>query len=295
MINRNSGRDAAFAHILKVDGIEYKLARHHRLDDVRDGSEHDTVDRELLTFAINSINQLPVSEEERSNILTHLKEHETALAKLASEGSGPQPDDLNEKDVNRDSVENNPKKARQIVSQQAGGPDGNASINEKDLVMQPDKSVIVRTEEGTTVAVRQEGAGGSITQPTSTTTEKGEKDTDAGNPQGDKQDTQLMPAKDDVEKKDGMGTPAHPDKVSEGPVDSSPPGTIKDGGEKVMTNPAVDDPADVPVSKGAKATDKGSTPTKKGAEKGNPKAQKDDTKNMEPATDVEEGKNVKKK
>lgn len=232
-MERNKAPNAAFACVFEHKGVEYKLARHHKLDTVVDGSEHDTVDPALLAFALRTIDQLPVDEATREDVRRHLKEHEAALAK----------------DVNR--AEMTEERAERIVQQQAGGKDGNETLtNPKvDVEMKPEASAVVRKDGGSTTAVRQEGGSGSIAG--GTPTQPGQKDTDAGKPKGDHQDTLDVNLMDDPEKKSGNGTPAHPPKVSEGPKDSSKPGVETDGGQMVKGNPATNDSANVPTSKGS--------------------------------------------
>ena len=287
-MERVKAPNAAFACVFEHRGIEYKLGRHHKLDSVRDGSEHDTVDAALLSFAIRTVDQLPVNDATREEIRQHLKDHEAALAK----------------DVNRETVEGDENKAKRIVTQQTGGEDGNETLTNPvvDGTMAPEASTVVRKESGTTVAqLAQKTGSGNIDggKPT----QKGEKDTDAGRPKGDQKETLDVPANSDVETKTGKGTPAHPAKVSEGPVDSARPSVETDGGITVETSPAINDPANIPTSKGTHTdtkkadsnprdalpkgakpkgagTKKGkaqddSEPTKKGPEKGDPKAQDD--------------------
>ena len=52
---RDSIPEAAFACVIRRADIEYKLGRHHKSDSVRDGSEHDTVDPDLLKFALATL------------------------------------------------------------------------------------------------------------------------------------------------------------------------------------------------------------------------------------------------
>lgn len=260
-MDRSNIPDAAFAHVLDVNGVKYKIGRHHFEGKVRDGSEHDTVDPKLLAFALRTVDQIPVSEEEREKIRQHLMDHEAALAK----------------DANRETTEGNEDKAKKIVNQQAGAPDGNETLTnpKADMKHEPEHSAVVNKDKGAVTAqLAQDSAGGSITGGGSTPTKKGEKDTDAGRPKGDHQDTKDVNLSDDPEKKTGKGTPAHGPKVSEGNDDTSRPGVETDGGETVETNPAVNDPATVPTSKSSEKAEAGP----KSALKKGEKPMKDDKK-----------------
>lgn len=237
MSNRSTAPDAAFACIMDSKGIKYKLLRHHYIDKVRDGNEHDTVSSIMLSFAIRMVDQIPVSDEEKEKAMAHLREHESALA-----AEKEQPDNVKESDPQRRKLEKDEDLARRITNEQAGAPDGNQDLKNPrvDLKMEPDNSAIVRKEDGVTTAqLAQDNAGGSITSKDSTPTKKGEKDTDAGSPKGDHQDTLDKPVSDDVEKKPsaGLGKPAHDDTPSEGTPNTARPGVEQDGGEKNVTSP----------------------------------------------------------
>ncbi len=238
MTNRNTAPDAAFACVIDVGGIKYKLLRHHKLDSVRDGTEHDTIDSTMLAFSLRMVDQTPVSAEDQEVLRTHLRDHEAAIARSIVVDA--QPDNLNVKDVNRNNLDDD--QAAKLVSQQAGGPDGNSSVSEPKttMTMQPEQSVVVRTDKGTTTAqLAQPNAGGSITGGGSTPHKKGVKDTDGGRPKGDHEDTLDVNVTDDVEKKPsaGLGKPAHKPVVSVGEIDSSRPSIDPTGGEIIETSP----------------------------------------------------------
>lgn len=107
MSNRSASPDAAFAYVGKFGASTFKLLRHHTLDAVKDGNEHDTVDPRLLDACMRMIDQVPVTTEEREKIRAHLQAHANFL--------------LNLKD---------PKMAEKIVNQQVGGSPEKAN---KDL------------------------------------------------------------------------------------------------------------------------------------------------------------------
>ena len=60
--------DAAFAFVGNIGGVPFKLLRHHKLDAVVDGKEHETVDVDLLQFCLRMIDQVPVSTSARQKI-----------------------------------------------------------------------------------------------------------------------------------------------------------------------------------------------------------------------------------
>ena len=247
-MDRNSASNAAFACVIDVDGVNFKLARHHYLDKVRDGSEHDTVDPKLLSLSLRMVDQLPVDSKEKEAILAHLRAHEKALA------SDPQPNDLNSKDVNRETTENNPERAREIVGSQAGGVDGNATLQTPAprMAIEPRESTVVRKEGGTAVAelTPKGGKKGTVLKG-GTTLSDGTKESSPNNVNGDKESIKDQESKTDVESKTGTGSPAHGPKVSEGNDDKSMPNVEKDGQEIVVNNPNKDKEGDAPVSKSA--------------------------------------------
>lgn len=252
-MDRNKAPEAAFAYVAEFNGVKFKLGRHHKLDDVRDGTEHDTVDTRLLAFALRTLDQYPISDEEKQKVRQHLKEHDFAIAK----------------DPNRVAVEDDEDKADKIINQQSGGRDGNDTLkNPKTSVkMEPEHSAVVRTEDGTSTAqlVRDSG-GGSIVGGGSTPTKEGTNDADAGTPKGDQENVKDVNVTDDAQKDpgSGTGTPAHDDRVSETSKDTSRPGVEQDGGVVVKTNPAINDPATVPTSKGKKSESGPRKPLPKG-------------------------------
>jgi hypothetical protein len=108
--DRNSSPDAAFAFVGKIGDKTFKLLRHHNLDTVRDGTEHDTVDKTLLVAGLRMIKQVPVGDEKKEQIRAHLMEHAIAFRL----------------DINEES-------ARKLINQQLGGPSGNDSLNAPDV------------------------------------------------------------------------------------------------------------------------------------------------------------------
>jgi len=87
MANRTSSPDAAFAYVGEVNGISFKLLRHHKLDAVKNGSEHDTVDKDLLVTCLRMVDQIPVNNEERGKVRAHLASHASFFQlDLAEEG-----------------------------------------------------------------------------------------------------------------------------------------------------------------------------------------------------------------
>lgn len=75
MSNRNSSPNAAFAYTGKIGGIDFKLLRHHKLDAVKDGNDHESVDKGLLIAALRMVDQVPVTAAEREEIRKHLNAH----------------------------------------------------------------------------------------------------------------------------------------------------------------------------------------------------------------------------
>ena len=76
---RNDITDAAFAHVTEINGVEYKLLRHHDITTVKDGKDHDSVDVGMLKFCCRLVDQIPVSDNEREQVMVHLYDHVTAL------------------------------------------------------------------------------------------------------------------------------------------------------------------------------------------------------------------------
>lgn len=237
MANRNTAPDAAFAHVMEVHGNKFKLLRHHYLDRVRDGNEHDTVDPTMLSFSLRMIDQAPVSDEVREEIRTHLRTHDVALADKNE--PAPQPNDTIISDVNRQQLEKDPDMARRLVGNDDEGPDGNQNLKNPriDMKLQPEQSAVVRTEDGTTTAqLVQPNAGGSITGGGSTPTMPG-KDNSPGGPPGAEVELDVLTGDVEVKPTAGLGKPAHKDVVSVGPAQTGRPGIETDGGETVETSP----------------------------------------------------------
>jgi hypothetical protein len=82
-MSSNINQDNAFAYIKQVGDNTFQLLRHHNLDRVKDGTEHDTVDRQLLIAALNTVDIVPFhSKEEREKAKKHLEDHAEALGVL---------------------------------------------------------------------------------------------------------------------------------------------------------------------------------------------------------------------
>lgn len=79
--------DKAYAFVGDINGIAFKLLRHHDLSKVQDGNEHDTVDRDMLALCIKLVPELPVSEDIKNQVLNHLNTHAQALLQIDEENA----------------------------------------------------------------------------------------------------------------------------------------------------------------------------------------------------------------
>lgn len=186
---RNSAPDAAFAFITTIDGEKHRLLKHHN-NKVNDGNDNETVDVELLKCALNIVDQLPASEEEKNEIRRHLKSHSAVVT------TGPQPNDIKDRqqDVGlREDLENDPRTAREVVSAQQGGPSGNQNITDPriDDKLIDEPAITRKAEE----QLRQESAGSSIVGGGSTPITPG-KDNSPANTNPDDNDRDGAPPTD---------------------------------------------------------------------------------------------------
>jgi uncharacterized protein YuzE len=76
---RSEQPNEAFAYVGEINGVEFKMLRHHNLSSVKDGNEHDTVDTGLLKLACQMVKYAPVSEAEKDQIFIHLNTHAAKL------------------------------------------------------------------------------------------------------------------------------------------------------------------------------------------------------------------------
>ncbi len=218
-MSRISAPDNAFAFITTIDGIKHRLLKHHN-SKVNTGNEHETVDSELLQCALNMINQIPASKEEKDEVRIHLESHSAVVT------TGPQPNDIKDSQIDvglRTDLEKNERAAREIVSSQNTGPGGNQSITNPriDNVLVDEPSVTRRAEE----QLRQEGGKGSILGGGSTPVAPGKDNSPAGTSPDTTHEEDKDP-KTDVETVGAgdSGTSPHPDSVVSGDAETSSPG-----------------------------------------------------------------------
>ena len=216
-MNRESSPKAAFAYITSIRGGEWKLLRHHHLDAVRDGTEHDTVDHTLLAMALRMVDQLPASDEDKEAVREHLQAHAEAIRATMDED-----------------------RARSLVeSHNDGAPDGNHTITDPKVDIEypnvDDSIVNKQSGESKAANVAETTPDDAIVAPSADKQSGGPsektvpgKDNSPSSPKGDVESEKDIGVTDDVEKKGGKGTPAHPPKVSETPADTAVPG-IHDG------------------------------------------------------------------
>lgn len=117
MINRNDLPDDAFS-IIK-DG--HKLLRHH-------GEDGGAVPY-LVDFGINNVDYLPISDEEKSQVRTHLEEHKTAFEK-------PVKSDENKAEDKKEDKSDSKGKSEKKVEGDDIKTDGieKDAVNEEDLI-----------------------------------------------------------------------------------------------------------------------------------------------------------------
>lgn len=246
-MSRNSAPDNAFAFITTIDGVKHRLLKHHS-NKVVDGSENNSVDVELLKCALNIVDQLPASEEEKDKVRQHLESHAAVVT------TGPQPDDIRDPQHDhgtRQQLEKDERAAREIVSAQTGGPAGNQSITDprinERLVDEP--SVTRRAEE----QLRQESGTGSVVGGGSTPVAPG-KDNSPGGTSGDVTHEEDNDPKTDVETvAPGASGPApHADSIVSGDAATGNPGSDVTH-EDSLGKPGPEPKAGVPTS-GTKKT-----------------------------------------
>ena len=78
-MSRDKITNAAFAHIMNINDVEYKLLRHHNITTVKHELDHESVDIALLKLCCYLVDQVPVSDGERDKISLHLYEHAKAM------------------------------------------------------------------------------------------------------------------------------------------------------------------------------------------------------------------------
>lgn len=240
-MSRNSAPDAAFAFITKIDGAQHRLLKHHN-NKVITSTDNKTIDVELLQCALNILDQIPASEEEKTKIRQHLESHAAVVT------TGAQPDDIRDPQHDhgtRQQLEKDERAAREIVGAQNGGPAGNQSITnprvDEHLVDEP--AVTRRAEE----QLRQEGGAGSIVGGGSTGVAPG-KDNSPANTNLDLQSVREDAPSTDVEtvKVGDSGTPPHADSVVSGPEDGNPKADVTH--EENLGKPGPEPKSGVPQS-----------------------------------------------